>query len=58
MKQLQIIKSEGNNKPERINEGQEKGNNRNIITPRPIVQPAPQPVQQPVQQPTQQPRSA
>lgn len=50
-----IIKSEGNSKPERVNEGQEKGNNRNITTPRPIVQPAPQPTQQPVQQPKQQP---
>jgi len=41
--QQPVIKSEGNNKKERINEGQEKGNNRIIITPRPNVQPAQQP---------------
>lgn len=43
MEQIHRIKCEGNDKPVRINEGQEKGNNRNVNTPRPNVQPAPQP---------------
>ncbi len=54
MKKLQIIQNEGNNRPVRINEGQEKGNNRNITTPRPIVQPAQQPALQPNQPSTRQ----
>jgi len=45
---MQIIKCEGNKKPVRINEGQEKGNNRNVTTPRPVVHPAPQPTPKPV----------
>lgn len=43
MEQIQIIKSEGKKNPVRINEGQEKGNSRNVTTQRPVVQPAPQP---------------
>lgn len=44
MEQILKIVNEGNNKGDksRINEGQEKGNSKNIQTQRPIVQPAPQ----------------
>jgi hypothetical protein len=42
----QIIRCAENKKLVRINEGQEKGNNRNITTSRPVVQPAPQPAPQ------------
>ncbi|NVO10849.1 MAG: hypothetical protein HXX16_12855 [Bacteroidales bacterium] len=51
MKQMQTVKCEGNKNPDRINEGQEKSNNRNVTTPRPLVQPAPQPSVQPAPKP-------
>lgn len=44
MEQIKKILIENNNKggKTKINEGQEKGNNRNVTTQRPNVQPAPQ----------------
>jgi hypothetical protein len=47
MEQIQIIRNEGNKKPSRIDEGREKGNQRNITTQRPQTQPAPQPAPKP-----------
>jgi hypothetical protein len=55
------ILNEGSDKEkrgyEKLNEGQEKGNNKIVITPRPGIEPAPQkPTAQPIAQP-QTPKS-
>jgi len=44
MEQIIVIRSQDKKKPIRINEGREKGNSRNISTPRPTPEPAPQSV--------------